>query len=509
MERRLKLARKLLNPNDSVLIVTIDEKEYLRLGLLLEQTFPEARIQMVSIETNPKGTARGAQFARSDEYAYFVMLGSAGPSPQQLSPEWFGGKTTTTTKLRWVSLIRSGTNAARSDRPGLFYPVFLDSGDGSFVGIGESLQRDQDRTEVEGPANSVAIWPIRQDGSEGNWQVGPAGARKLQADGHLRVGGFKDGSAAISYLKAGERAKVDKGLFGPVIRGEKGHIEVAGEATGITRIPTTQWSLQAHSASEHGSRLLRNLLPGRLFPFPKSLYAVEDALRFFVATKPDALIVDFFAGSGTTAHAVMRLNRQDNSRRRTISVTNNEVGISEQSALTKAGHRPGDPPWEALGICDYITKPRITAAITGTTPDGSPVRGDYRFTDPFPMADGLEENVDFFTLTYEDPRVVGADMAFEAIAPLLWMRGGARGRQITTPSENFALADTYGVLFAIDAAGAFAAAVDQAGELEVAFVVTDDEKQFQRVAALLPGRVETVRLYESYLRTFEINTGKE
>lgn len=185
------------------------------------------------------------------------------------------------------------------------------------------------------------------------------------------------------------------------------------------------------------------------------------------------------------------------------------MGISEQSALTKAGHRPGDPAWEALGICDYITKPRITAAITGTTPDGSPVRGDYRFTDPFPMADGLEENVEFFTLTYEDPRVVGADMAFEAIAPLLWMRAGARGEPITSTTGTFALADTYGVLFAIDAAGAFATAVGQAGELEVAFIVTDDEKQFQRVAALLPGRVETVRLYESYLRTFEINTGKE
>ena len=100
-------------------------------------------------------------------------------------------------------------------------------------------------------------------------------------------------------------------------------------------------------------------------------------------------------------------------------------------------------------------------------------------------------------------------MAFEAIAPLLWMRAGARGAPITSPTGTFTLADTYGVLFAIDAAGDFAAAVDQAGELEVAFIVTDDEKQFQRIAALLPGRVETVRLYESYLRTFEINTGKE
>ena len=125
------------------------------------------------------------------------------------------------------------------------------------------------------------------------------------------------------------------------------------------------------------------------------------------------------------------------------------------------------------------------------------------------MADGFEENVEFFTLTYEDPRVIGADLAFEAIAPLLWMRAGARGEQITTPTDTFALTDTYGVLFTIDSAGTFVDALDQADEIQVVFIVTDDEKQFQRVSSLLPAQVETVRLYESYLRTFEINTGKE
>ena len=71
--------------------------------------------------------------------------------------------------------------------------------------------------------------------------------------------------------------------------------------------------------------MINQLLPGRKFPFPKSLYAVEDALRFFVQNKPDAVVLDFFSGSGTTAHAVMRLNKQDGGRRQCISVTNNEV----------------------------------------------------------------------------------------------------------------------------------------------------------------------------------------
>ncbi len=87
---------------------------------------------------------------------------------------------------------------------------------------------------------------------------------------------------------------------------------------------------------------------GRKFPFPKSLYAVEDALRFFVTDISDATVLDFFSGSGTTAHALMRLNRQDGGRRQCISVTNNEVAANEQAALRQDGlcafraHPPGD-----------------------------------------------------------------------------------------------------------------------------------------------------------------------
>jgi len=145
------------------------------------------------------------------------------------------------------------------------------------------------------------------------------------------------------------------------------------------------------------------MMPDRKFPFPKSIFAVEDALRFFVKEKPNATILDFFSGSGTTAHAVMRLNRQDGGRRQCISVTNNEVAADEQAALRKAGLRAGDPDWQKWGICDYIIKPRIASAITGVTPDGKEIAGDYKFTDEFPMAEGFEEKAEFFTLTYEAP----------------------------------------------------------------------------------------------------------
>ena len=75
MQRRLQLAKKLLNPADSVLIVTIDEKEYLHLGCLLEELFPSAQIQMVTDVINPGGTNRENEFSRVEEYIFICRFG--------------------------------------------------------------------------------------------------------------------------------------------------------------------------------------------------------------------------------------------------------------------------------------------------------------------------------------------------------------------------------------------------------------------------------------------------
>lgn len=274
--------------------------------------------------------------------------------------------------------------------------------------------------------------------------------------------------------------------------------------------PLTVWNMASHNAAEGGTNLLKKLLTDRRFPFPKSIYAVEDALRFFVANKAEAVILDFFSGSGTTAHAVMRLNRHDGGRRQCISVTNNEVAADEQKALLEQGMRPGDAEWEKHGICDYITKPRVAAAITGKTPDGAPIKGDYKFTDEFPMAEGFEENAEFFTLTYETPVAVSHHMAFARIAPLLWLRAGSRGRRIDKlPASGWAVADAYGLLVKTDRSDPFMEAVRQAVGLAVAFIVTDDDRHFQTLARDLPKGVESVRLYESYLTNFAFANGDD
>ncbi len=512
MERRFLVAKQLLNPADSVLIVTIDEKEYLRLGLLLEQTFPEAGIQMVSSQINPAAVARAGAFGRSDEYIYFAKFGSAGPKRVELNREWVSAKGRThNVVVRWDLLKRSGKKgSSRKDSPGCFYPIYIDPEGPKVAKIGEALPND-----ISVPKNvpgTVAVLPIRKDTSEGRWQWTPATLKSRLAEGRVRISGSIAKGFTVSILKPGEYNKIKSGEVEVTGYGVDGSLIVEGQDEGnsVRAIPSTQWRITSHDATQYGTRLLDDsFLPGREFPYPKSLYAVEDALRFFVVGKPEAVILDFFSGSGTTAHAIMRLNHQDGGRRQCISVTNNEVAAGEQETLRKKNLRPGDADWEKLGICDYITKPRVATAITGKTLDGKPIKGDYKFTDEFPMADGFEENAEFFTLSYETPVSISHNRAFERIAPLLWLRAGSRGQRIDKlPVEGWAVVEAYGLLVEVDSATPFIKALNKVKELSLAYIVTDDDRRFQAIARRLPAGVEPVRLYESYLSNFSFTNGE-
>lgn len=506
MERRLKLAKRLLKPEDSVLIVTIDEKEYLRLGLLLEQTFPEADIQMITSVINPKGSARQGRFSRTDEYVYFVMFGESYVEPWKTDMIREAPSDYDVVDVRWAGLLRNGEGSLRSRIPSMFYPIFLDEQSGALHSIGEPPPIHMARNTVPVPKGTVAVWPVDGSGRELMWRLNPASLRQYLANGYAKFGRRdpSTGRRSPSYLQAGVLAKILSGDV--VVNGydAEGAAKITYLPGKRTVQPMTLWNRTSHSASEHGASFIKGFLPGRKFPYPKSLYAVEDALRFFLSNKPNAVVLDFFAGSGTTTHAVMRLNRQDGGKRQAILVTNNEVSANEQRALRAAGLRPGDADWEQHGICEYVTKPRIRAAITGRTPEGEPVTGNYRFTDEFPMADGFKENVAFFTLTYESPWRVSTDRAFAAIAPMLWLRAGARGRRIDDLSIGWAVAEAYGIIKNLDQSSDFIAALQSQGDARVAFIVTDDEGRYQQIANEIPG-IETVRLYEDYLRNCESN----
>ena len=509
MERRLKLAKALLNPENSVLIVTIDEKEYLRLGLLLEQTIPEAAIQMASIVTNPSGSVRPGRLARTDEYAFFVFVGDGELSPQYMAG--VGRSASGPLPKVWETAIRSGAGTGvRASRPNLFYPVFVKPESLTVYSVGNPLDTLIDRNQVPVPAGTIPIWPIGQEGREQTWAFSHVNMQKRLAEGTARIANGKRGPS-ILYLQSGVLKKIEDGTFKIAGRRADGALDLEWglNIAGRPEYPRTTWNSPSHSASSGGTRLLSSFLPGRSFPYPKSLYAVEDALRYVVGGAADAVILDFFAGSGTTAHAVMRLNKQDGGRRQCISVTNNEVSADEQKRLRVAGMRPGDSAWEQLGICDHITEPRIEAAITGLTPAGSPVTGDYRFTDEFPMAEGFEENVEFFELTYLDAGRVEVNLAFAGIAPLLWLRAGGRGPIIdgcvngNGRRKPYAWTDRYGVLFNTDRWRGFVSKLPATAT--TVFIVTDSTTEFAHIAGELPGHLDVVRLYERYLTTFAIN----
>lgn len=509
MERRLKIVGKLLNPERGILIVTIDEKEYLRLGLLLEQTFPEAEIQMVSSVINPKGTARGNEFARVDEYIFFVKFG--GIALSRSNRDMLNERDYALDEdVRWRGLARTGRKGLRAHNPGSWYPIYVRMDGSGIHSVGDTVLAGEPEP-AEAPEGTIAIWPPRANGQEYSWSVVPETLRTLMEKGAVRTGriDLKKLSVPIYYLSFNQLAAIEDGRLQVVGKAEDGTLELKYAAGSRSAAPRTVWNMTSHDAGSHGTSLLRVMMPDRRFPFPKSLYAVEDALRFFVKEKDDAIILDFFSGSGTTAHAVMRLNRQDGGRRQCISVTNNEVAANEHAALRRQGLRPGDPDWEKLGICDYITKPRIAAAITGKTPEGEEIKGNYRFTDEFPMAEGFDENAEFFTLTYEAPVAVSHNLAFQRIAPLLWMRAGSEGRRIDDlPAGGWDVADTYGLLVDLDRAAAFCDAAAAQPTLRIAYVVTDDDRRFQAVARALPNSVEPVRLYESYLSNFRFSMGR-
>lgn len=427
MQRRLQLAKKLLNPADSVLIVTIDEKEYLHLGCLLEEIFPEANMQMVSSVINPAGVSRHGAFARVDEYIYIIRIGTSEAQRVNLSDEWrIRPNDKRATMLRWNTLIRTGTNVRRSDRKNLFYPIFVREDGKAIHSVGEPYY-GTNLNEVQAPEGTVAIWPIRSNGEEGNWQIANTGLMELAQKGYVHLGRFTETGMAISYLKKGEIKKIESGAF--EISGYAEDGSVMSDTVATELVPGTQWRISSHDATLNGTKLLNSIIGEKRFTFPKSLYAVHDTIRFFVANKPNALIVDFFAGSGTTMHAVNLLNAEDGGHRRCIMVTNNEVSAEEAKMLKDKGYQPGDTEWEKLGIAHYVTWPRTVCSIKGQDVNGNPLKGDYLGSEPpMHMADGLKANAAFFKLGFLDPTAVSLGMRISEMLPTLWLKTGAKGK---------------------------------------------------------------------------------
>ena len=507
MKKRLKLAKNLLNPNDSIMVITIDEKEYIHLGCLLEELFPEARIQMVSSVINPHGANRKDMFARVEEYIYFVFFGSAhvwqGQNDMLNPPE-------KTKRDTWARLLRGGGSGLRSSTPNQFYPVYFRESDGKYMGIGDVVPPEIKAADVKAPEGCFAFLPMGSDGKERCWGLTPSSFLDKVSKGYIKFGPYKEGSKyrALYHLQSGTIKAVENGEIEVFGKNEDGTL-IVGSLEKPKR-PVSMWVQPSHDSRVHGAMLLNKMFPEIRFQYPKSLYAVRDTLRICTADKPNALIVDFFAGSGTTLQAVNLLNAEDDGNRRCIMVTNNEVSEKEANSLIQQGFVPGDDEWEKLGIARYVTWPRTVCSIKGNDVNGKALEGEYYDSD-LSMSEGFAANAEFFKLGFLDKTSVALGRQLKELFPILWLKAGAHG-----PSPKFENDQAYIQIFPINK---FAVLIDEKyfqefdeqvrnnPEIQTIYIVTDSEAGYREMISGYRDK-DTYQLYRDYLDNFRINTGR-
>ena len=513
MQRRLQLAKKLLNPADSVLIVTIDEKEYLHLGCLLEEMFPEARMQMITTVISAKGVVRTDQLSRVEEYIFILEWGGSCVCSSIYNMLDDEVKKESDRSIEWLGFRRRAPQAKRNSRPNQFYPIYVNNVDGKIASIGDVVQHGIDRNSIFVPDGCTALWPLSKDGDERLWSLVPEQARLNFEKGYLKVNNWNSAnkSGTVYYLPSGTIKDIENGKATIVGYNTDESVEAKYHSEGTTP-PKRVWNMKTHNAETYGTNIL-NAIIGKRFDYPKSLYAVHDVIRFFVANKPNAIIVDFFSGSGTTLHAVNLLNAEDGGHRRCIMVTNNEVSADEAKMLKDKGYQPGDAEWEKLGIAHYVTWPRTVCSIEGHDVNGNPLKGDYLGSEPpMHMADGFKANAAFFKLGFLDPTAVSLGMRISEMLPTLWLKTGAKGKcpELTgeqVPDMLILPENQFAVLINESTFADFAEKLAEHPEIQTVFLATDYEVNYQSMVKNL-NVTEVYQLYRDYLDHFRVNRGR-
>ncbi len=292
IEKRARLAKFLLK-EDGIFVLTIDDYELFTVGLLLDEIFGEEnKIGIVAIETNPRGRTTNTFFATSHEYILFYAKKSeeAELDFKDLTEDQAGAfdLEDEISKYRLLPFRRSGGLSTREERPNSFYPIYFDKASG--------------KISIEKFKGAAEILPIDGEGRERVWrQTRPSLMIAVnKGDMVIRHNGSKFTVLMKDRIKDGRKAK-------------------------------TVWIDPKYDASSHGTVLIQSILNKRkVFDYPKSLYAVIDTLNVLIKSNKDALVLDFFAGSGTTGHAVLEINKQDGGNRKFILCTNNEKKICEE-----------------------------------------------------------------------------------------------------------------------------------------------------------------------------------
>lgn len=284
MERRLNIAKRLLKPTGA-LVCAIDENEQPSLGLLLDELFGLTHnIDCITVIHNPGGI-QGANFSYNNEFAYFVYpkvsnyISKEKRDGDDLTPFRDWGK----------------ENSKRFGSPNCFYPIIIKNN--KVVGFGDIPDKEYHPTSVNEMQEdgTILVYPIDKHGIERRWRFARDTVETIKEE--LVVTGNEFGKYNIQ-------------------RNKKYYIR------------KTVWDNERFNANIYGTQLLSKIIDTK-FPFPKSLYLVEECIKACEQNN-NSIILDFFAGSGTTGHAVLELNKQDNGNRQFILCTNNENNICEE-----------------------------------------------------------------------------------------------------------------------------------------------------------------------------------
>ncbi|RHZ36518.1 site-specific DNA-methyltransferase [endosymbiont GvMRE of Glomus versiforme] len=268
MKNRLEVAKKLLT-SDGCLIVAIDKNEQAELTVLLKELFRGYEIHVITIVHNPKGT-QAVNFSYIHEYAIFVI-----PPGRKLNKK--------KSDIKWQDLMRTDKISFREMSKNCFYPIIVESD--KVVGFGEVLESSEHpEKSVVGKNGKIYVWPIDSKGIERKWGYARQSVEEIKD--FMRVRKTENGYK-IEFSKDFETYK-------------------------------SVWMEKKHDASSYGTKLLKNYLSENAFSFPKSLWNVYDCLYAVIGNDKNAIILDFFGGSGTTAHAVLELNKQDGGQRKFI-----------------------------------------------------------------------------------------------------------------------------------------------------------------------------------------------
>lgn len=356
MKNRLMLAKNLLNPKTGVIIVAIDDNELNTLGLLLQECFPTYKQFCITVVHNPNGN-QGKNFGVANEFAYFML-----PSGEQLLTLENRADSPDIRPLRDVS----GNNNMRTDAKNCFYPIYVK--DNEIVGFGEVCDDSfhPNNANITRSDGIIEIYPIDASGNERKWVFARHTVESILDELHVEWNNSRKIFDIIRY---------------------KTHFTYK-----------TIWDKKDYNANSYGSKLVNKILGEKRFDYPKSLYTVKECIQAVCGNRPNAVILDFFAGSGTTMHAVNLINVELGGNRCCIMATNNEVSVEEAKKLTQQGYKKGDEEWESLGIAKYVTWPRTVCSIEGKDINGKELKGEYITTTDkkIKMSDGFNANVKYF-----------------------------------------------------------------------------------------------------------------